>query len=329
MKNKKRVEALIVIILLAAAGVLYHVYDNNRFVIVEQNVIIDGLPEEFDGYRILQISDLHGKYFGENQSNLLAAINALDYDCIILTGDMNKFEESDLSSSQAVFDLLNGMENKDTVLWVDGNTGPFAIETVNGSCTGKLTSIGNELEEAGLTVLLAPVEIKKENESIWFVPELSWADIQMNYLNAEDDMFENSEDYRNVISYGLELQKWYTQLNNNGAVKIRVNHYPIQANMTQEDCNALGYIDYDLSIAGHYHGGQLRLPFIGALYIPSPTSGIFNGYFPAQREVKGLNQIHNMQQYISAGLGSSASISFLDFRLFNTPEINVIILQST
>lgn len=56
MKNKKRVVAFIVIILLAAAGVLYHVYDNNRFVIVEQNVITDGLPEEFDGYRILQIS---------------------------------------------------------------------------------------------------------------------------------------------------------------------------------------------------------------------------------------------------------------------------------
>lgn len=275
MKNKKRVVALIVIILLAAAGVLNHVYDNNRFVIVEQNVIIDGLPEEF------------------------------------------------------VFDLLNGMENKDTVLWVDGNTGPFAIEIVNGSCAGKLTSIGNELEEVGVTVLLAPVEIKKENESIWFVPELSWADIQMNYLNAEDDMFENSEDYQNVISYGLELQKWYAQLNNNGDVKIRVNHFPIQANMTQEDWDALGYIDYDLSIAGHYHGGQLRLPFIGALYIPSPTSGIINGYFPTQKEVKGLNQIHNMQQYISAGLGSSASISFLDFRLFNTPEINIIILQST
>ena len=72
---------------------MYNVYDNNRFVIVEQNVIIDELPEEFDGYRILQISDLHGKYFGENQSDLLAVINALDYDCIILTGDMNKFDD--------------------------------------------------------------------------------------------------------------------------------------------------------------------------------------------------------------------------------------------
>lgn len=79
-------------------------------------------------------------------------------------------------------------ERGGTVLWVDGNTGPFAIETVNGSRTGKLTSIGYELEEAGVTVLLAPVEIEKEDASIWFVPELSRADIQMNYLSAEADM---------------------------------------------------------------------------------------------------------------------------------------------
>lgn len=62
---------LIVFIFLLTTGVLYHIYDNNRFVIVEQNIIIDGLPEEFNGYRILQLSDLHGKYFGEKQSNLL------------------------------------------------------------------------------------------------------------------------------------------------------------------------------------------------------------------------------------------------------------------
>ena len=151
--------------------------------------------------------------------------------------------------------------------------------------------------------------------------------IQMNYLEMTEDMFESTEDYQNVILYGQELQKWYEQLSDNGQVKIRVNHYPIQANMTQADWDGLGYLDYDLSIAGHYHGGQLRLPFFGALYIPSPTSGIANGYFPKQNEVKGLNQIIDMQQYISAGLGSSASISFLDFRLFNTPEINLITLR--
>ena len=327
MKPKKRRIIPLFLLLLIATMALYNVYDNHRFVVVTQNVTVEELPEAFDGYRILQISDLHGAYFGERQADLISAINDLDYDCIVLTGDMNKLEESDPTASQAVFDLLNGLEDKNMVLWVDGNTGPFAIETINGSCTGNLTDIGKDLEKAGATVLLSPVEVKRGTESIWFVPELSWADLQMNYLCAAEDLFETAENYQDVTSYGQQLQRWYEALNRNGQVKIRVNHYPIQANMTQEDWSALGYIDYALSLAGHYHGGQFRLPFIGALYIPSPTSGIRNGYFPAQEEVKGLHQIQDMQQYISAGLGSSASIPFWDFRLFNTPEINVITLQ--
>ena len=221
---------------------------------------------------------------------------------------MNKYEESELSASQAILNLIGGIENKEIMLWVDGNTGPFAIEVIDGSCTGKLTDMGETLEQAGVHVLLSPVEIARAGQSIWFVPEICRSEIRINYLSVAEE--------------------WYEQLNYNGQVKIRVNHYPMQANLTQVDWSTMGFLDYDLSIAGHYHGGQIRLPLIGALYIPSPTSGIMNGYFPARKEVKGLNQIADMQQYISAGLGSSASISFLDFRMFNTPEINVITLKS-
>ena len=319
--------AFAAVILLLLIGAIYNVYDNNRFIVTEQDISLTNLPESFDGYRILQISDLHGKYFGEHQADLLAAINAMEYDCILFTGDMNKYEDSDSESSQAVLELLNGIENKESAFWIDGNTGPFAIETENGSCTGKLTDLGKTIEQAGVKVLLSPVEITKGDDSLWFVPELCQSDIQMNYLGVTEDMFETTEDYQNVISYGQSLQKWYDLLNENGQVKVRVNHYPIQADLTQDSWKTLGYLDYDLSIAGHYHGGQIRLPLIGALYIPSPTSGIKNGYFPEQNEVKGLNQIVDMQQYISAGLGASASISFLDFRLFNTPEINLITLR--
>ena len=70
------------IFLLIAFCVVWNIYDNQRFVVTEQTVTLDDLPNSFDGYRILQISDLHGKYFGENQLDLLSAINQLDYDCI-------------------------------------------------------------------------------------------------------------------------------------------------------------------------------------------------------------------------------------------------------
>lgn len=311
---------------LIAASIVYNLYDNGRLIVAEQEIAISGLPEEFDGYRILQISDLYGKYFGADQAGLLSAINAADYDCILFTGDMNQYETSDPASSQAVLTLLNGIENKDTALWVDGNTGPFAIDAIDGCCTGKLTDIGETIEQTGVTVLLSPIEITRGGKSIWFVPELCQSEIRMYALSAED-MAGTAEDAQDIAAYGALLQTWYEQLNHNGQIKIRVNHYPIQANLTQADFEAIGYLDYALSIAGHYHGGQIRLPLIGALYIPSPTSGI-NGYFPHQKEVKGLNQILDMQQYISAGLGASASISFLDFRVFDTPEINLITLRS-
>lgn len=60
----------------------------------------------------------------------------MEYDCILFTGDMNKYENSDSKSSQSILELLNGIENKETVFWIDGNTGPFAIETVNGAVLG-------------------------------------------------------------------------------------------------------------------------------------------------------------------------------------------------
>lgn len=329
MKKKLKTKKIILVsfLLLLIISTIYTIYDNKRFIVVEQEITVSNLPNSFDGYRILQISDLHGKYFGENQDKLLSAINSVDYDCILFTGDMNKYEDSDISSSQAVLDLIYGLENRNTVLWVDGNTGPFAAETINGSCTGKLTDIGEMIESAGVKILLLPIKITKAGESIWFVPELCQADIQMNYLSVSEDMFDNANDFQNVQSYGHSLQEWYNQLNQNQQIKIRVNHFPIQAKMTKTDWNSLGYLDYSLSIAGHYHGGQIRLPFIGALYIPSPTSGVMNGYFPKQNEVKGLNRILDMQQYISSGLGASASVSFLNFRLLNTPELNLITLK--
>jgi predicted MPP superfamily phosphohydrolase len=73
------------------------------------------------------------------------------------------------------------------------------------------------------------------------------------------------------------------------------------------------------------------LPLIGALYIPNGSSTLYT-LFPKQEQVSGLfksNALYKgkrMQQYISRGLGASSSISFLNFRLFNSPEINLLIL---
>jgi hypothetical protein len=63
----------------------------------------------------------------------------------------------------------------------------------------------------------------------------------------------------------------------------------------------------DLAFAGHTHGGQVRLPFVGALWLP-PNSGRFQA---------GWYDSGGARLYVSRGIGTS----ILPVRLFCRPEI--------
>lgn len=327
MKKKIRKIFFRVLLILIIGSIVYNIYDNNRFKVVEQEVVIDGLPQSFDGFKILQISDLHGKYFGKSQSHLLHAINNLEYDMIAFTGDMNKNEDRAIESSKPIFDLLEGIKNKEYMFWVDGNTGPYAIENINGCNTGELTEIGVMLQEKGCKILTLPYKISRENDTIWIVPEMS--EVTFSLYESTVDEYHVSEKEKNekIRKYTRISRDMFNKINDTNEVKIMLDHYPIQTNLTKQQWEDIGWIDCDLILAGHYHGGQFRIPFYGALYIPSPTSGIKSGYFPNQNEVKGLCNVSGIPQYISAGLGASSSLRIFGFRLFNTPEINIITLK--
>jgi predicted MPP superfamily phosphohydrolase len=67
---------------------------------------------------------------------------------------------------------------------------------------------------------------------------------------------------------------------------------------------------------------------LGATYIPDDTLAGY-GLFPPQGLVSGLYIGNGIQQYVSRGLGASSRIPFLTFRLFDTPEINLITLRTS
>jgi len=69
----------------------------------------------------------------------------------------------------------------------------------------------------------------------------------------------------------------------------------------------------DLGLAGHTHGGQLRLPFLPALYLPPGSAGYVEGWY----EREGSNM------YVSRGIG----MSVLEARLLARPELAFITLQ--
>lgn len=70
----------------------------------------------------------------------------------------------------------------------------------------------------------------------------------------------------------------------------------------------------DLTLAGHVHGGMIRLPRVGGVLSPERT--LFPKYAGGQYDVLGSTLIANR------GLGNGN----YGIRLFNQPEISVITL---
>ena len=74
-------------------------------------------------------------------------------------------------------------------------------------------------------------------------------------------------------------------------------------------------INPDLVLTGHYHGGLIRIPFIGGIFAPE------QGYFP--KYDGGKYNIYGNDIIISRGLGTASKIP----RINNIPEVSLIILK--
>ena len=99
-------------------GVLVTRYDYN---IEEVTLQFDNLPDNFDGYRITQFSDLHVGTFGNSQSipmRLVEKINALKPDLIVFTGDIVNNRSSELIP---FIPSLRNLEAKDGIVSILGN----------------------------------------------------------------------------------------------------------------------------------------------------------------------------------------------------------------
>jgi len=70
----------------------------------------------------------------------------------------------------------------------------------------------------------------------------------------------------------------------------------------------------DLMLSGHTHNGQLHLPFVGPLTVPSQFGG---------RYLHGLKRVGESWLYVSAGVGTAA----IPIRWGNPPELPVIRLE--
>jgi hypothetical protein len=329
--HRPRLYALHLVIAVILVVASYTIWDNRHIIVVRQSVSIRNLPEAFEGFTILQISDLHGRYFGRRQVRLAARVNATEYDMLAITGDMADGYQTE-PDYQPFFDLLDAIEDKEHIFYADGNTGPWGIETFEGGLTdGTLTDDGEAMEARGVHNLTRPYTIQRGTSQIWIgefwlIDHLTLFNVGFADQRLKESALTTEEAARlgDAKTYAQQLIKELAKIGPNDTL-IGITHYPFAIDAVSEMPE--NEPPYDLVLAGHYHGGQIRLPLLGAIYIPNGASET-RGFFPAEDEVSGLKDWGPFQQYISRGLGASGSISWLNVRLFNTPEINLITLTN-
>ena len=110
--------SLVIPPLAVAYGALW---ERNWFKINEVKIGFESLPEGFDGYRIVHISDIHARSFVGREKHLERAadiINSLDADLVAFTGDLISMAPDELESTAPI---LRKISAKDGLVSVLGN----------------------------------------------------------------------------------------------------------------------------------------------------------------------------------------------------------------
>ena len=336
---------LVVIVLLLAIVVLLQ---GNSISVDEQQVTMVGLPEDLEGYRILLLSDLNGRRFGDEQATILREIGTLDYDAVFIAGDM----VGSGGDPQPFYELLEGLPSSKPVYFIAGDSDPQPVLDVTRDITGTVEQMVLAdwilgAIECGATYVDAPVELNVGDSSIWISPaDMLNLDAGELANTCEEQMLQEQEgtvlglqsdhDTLPSTTYRYErAQRLLNAVNSMTAADVHISlaHEPpsddfLYASSTHNSSEEKYLTQPSLVLAGHYCGGVWRLPLVGALYIPSSTAER-HGWFPAQEDVQGLSTAGGTQLYITAGLSTTDSAPLMFFRFLNRPQISIIELTAT
>jgi predicted MPP superfamily phosphohydrolase len=241
-------------------------------------LVMPDLPHGFDGFRIAQISDLHLHEHTRACSQILRAVQAERPHVVVITGDLVDRPENAASCTAFIKELCEA--SSAPVFVIRGNWDHRAFPTRQSAFEWDET-----LRQAGAHVLVnQSVRLRRRGDSIWLAgtddPYFGHADLDASFRHVPQSAFA-----------------------------VVLTHAPEAFEELAERPQAR------LVLAGHTHGGQVRLPFIGALRVPSRYGTRF---------AQGLFRIGDTLFYVNAGIG----MSHLPVRFLCRPEFTVLTLVS-
>ena len=253
VKNKEKhfsfLKLFLFLILIIGLTIAYGFFIEPKLITVkEQKITINNWPDNFNGFKIVHISDIHyGRMFNEESlKRLVNSINEQKPDIVVLTGDLiDKDTNMTTNMANKISEFLNKIEATSGKYAINGNNDLKFDEWTNIITNGGFKDLNNTYDT-----------IYKDGYSNIFIVGASTTEDKLSI----NDKLKTSIDYLNSFEKDGPIYK------------ILLLHEP-------DVIDDMSVNPFDLILAGHSHAGQVRLPFIGAIILPDGAKKYYDSHY--------------------------------------------------
>lgn len=265
-----------------SVGSYYYAHNIEPKLLDEKSITVKHakIPKSFESFKIIQFSDTHlGFQYNLTQlKKVIKHINSLQPDMIFFTGDL--------------MDAPNLYVNPEAIIPV--------LKELNAPF-GKYAVYGNH-DHGGYGSELYKDIMKKSDFHLLLnqAKKIKLINKSSIYIIGIDDAMLGKPDIEKAL-----------QNVPNDSYKILLSHAPDLADQAHP-------YGIELQLSGHSHGGQIKIPFLGALVTPPYGEKYKEGYYTIGRN-------RPLTLYVNRGLGTTR----LPFRFLSRPELTIITLSQS
>lgn len=266
-------------------------YERKHFETRTYTMGFSGLPQAFDGFGIVFLTDLHNNSFGQDNELLLRAIDELHPDIVAIGGDMMVAKGQ--RSLEVPLHLVRALSEKYPVYYGLGNH-EHRMDRDREVYGEQYDLYMDQIRKMGIHILKNRCEyLERQGQRI----RITGLDLSRKYYKKIGKRPMSQTYLRRILGEG------------------RVDEFHILLAHSPLYFKEYARWGADLVLAGHFHGGTIRLPGLGGVMTPNYM------FFPEYD--RGLYSEGKCRMVLSAGLGTHS----VNIRLNNRPQLILIKLE--
>jgi predicted MPP superfamily phosphohydrolase len=276
----------------------------------------------------LHLSDFHLRKNskGKKLFKFVRSLNKLNVDFILITGDLTE-NDKNIEYLISMLSPLKAKYGKYAVFGVHDHYNKALVEFIRNMFKKKkrykrendVTYMAKRLKDIGIEVLRN--ESRRINIGSYDIGDIEIIGLDDPIINKIDivkafshiDHIDSlkllkKSDYKNAYKniFKLKEEKIH-KINNRGKLRIILMHTPDTDSIID-----LARKEVDIIFGGHTHGGQVRLPLVGA---------VISGCKIKTKFASGLFYFRNFVLYVTRGLGEGR---YSQFRFYCQPEASLV-----